>query len=331
MKVVGQWRRLQQTGTVAAYTDYVYRLQAMCSMQQGADFKLAFYGLRPELQGEVRKYMRQRELQTLTLERLFEVASDAEVGLGKPWGRKEGTGGREERGRAGQEKPNNGAGGFARVNQVVIGASGGAEGKDGRFSGRGREDKEKGGGWKFGAPASKGFPGERGWAAGNDRKGRSEFGPCAVCDGYGHGWMTCSKRKGGKGCARCGSTAHLILNCPLRRKTGGASGGVSGESKWKTARDSQQGVWGSGGSENKDEDDLLVCNLGVSLPFQVSGLPRTQLLTYDVKVGKGTGEVMLDSGATVNAISQNAAQRIGEPLKPSSEKVKFADGRVREV
>ena len=52
-------------------------------MPQNADFKLAFYGLRPELQGEIRKFMRQRELKTLTLEKMFEVASDAELALGR--------------------------------------------------------------------------------------------------------------------------------------------------------------------------------------------------------------------------------------------------------
>ena len=82
MKVVGQWRRLQQTSTVASYFDYVFRLQAMCSMQKDADFRLAFYGLRPELQGEVRRYMRRNELQTLSLERLYEVAVDAELSTG---------------------------------------------------------------------------------------------------------------------------------------------------------------------------------------------------------------------------------------------------------
>ena len=81
--MVAQWRRLHQTGTIAAYADHVYKLQAMCSMQQGADFKLAFFGLRPEIQGEVRKYMRKRNLQTLPLDHLFQLAADAELGMGR--------------------------------------------------------------------------------------------------------------------------------------------------------------------------------------------------------------------------------------------------------
>ena len=32
MRVVGQWRRLQQTGSVAAYADYTFRLKALCEM-----------------------------------------------------------------------------------------------------------------------------------------------------------------------------------------------------------------------------------------------------------------------------------------------------------
>ena len=37
-------------GTVAAYAEYVHKLQAVSPMPEGADFKLAFYGLREEIQ-----------------------------------------------------------------------------------------------------------------------------------------------------------------------------------------------------------------------------------------------------------------------------------------
>ena len=50
-------------------------------MGESAEFKLAFFGLQPELQAEVRKYLRQNRLRQLELERLFAVAQDAEVGL----------------------------------------------------------------------------------------------------------------------------------------------------------------------------------------------------------------------------------------------------------
>ena len=57
MRLVGQWRRLQQTGNVAQYADYVFRLKALCEMGDVAEFKLVFFGLRPELQAEVRRQL----------------------------------------------------------------------------------------------------------------------------------------------------------------------------------------------------------------------------------------------------------------------------------
>ena len=59
---VGQWRRLQQTGSVAGYADHTFRLKALCEIGEAAEFKLAFYGLQPELQAEVRKYLRQNRV-----------------------------------------------------------------------------------------------------------------------------------------------------------------------------------------------------------------------------------------------------------------------------
>ena len=88
MRVVGQWRRLQQTGSVAAYADHVFRLKALCDMGEVAEFKLAFYGLQPELQAEVRKHLCQNKLHQLELEKLFAIAQDAEVGLAGRFGRR---------------------------------------------------------------------------------------------------------------------------------------------------------------------------------------------------------------------------------------------------
>ena len=82
MKIIGQWRRLQQVGTVAKYADYVFQLKALCEMDNAAEFKLAFYGLRSELQAKVREHLRQNGLQKLPLSKLFAIASDAELGLG---------------------------------------------------------------------------------------------------------------------------------------------------------------------------------------------------------------------------------------------------------
>ena len=47
-----------------------------------AEFKLALYGLWPELQAEVQKHLRQKKVSTIPLETLFAIATDAEVGLG---------------------------------------------------------------------------------------------------------------------------------------------------------------------------------------------------------------------------------------------------------
>ena len=62
MRVVRQWRRLHQTGSVAAYADYVFRLKALCEIGKVVEFKLVFFGLQPELQAEVRKHLRQNKI-----------------------------------------------------------------------------------------------------------------------------------------------------------------------------------------------------------------------------------------------------------------------------
>ena len=57
-----------------------------------AEFKLAFFGLQPELQAEVRKHLRQNWVYQLELEKLFAIAQDAEVGLARRSGRRGGPG-----------------------------------------------------------------------------------------------------------------------------------------------------------------------------------------------------------------------------------------------
>ena len=118
MRVVGQWRRLQQTGSVAAYADYVFRLKALCDMGESAEFKLAFFGLQLELQAKGRKYLRQNRVKQLELEKLFAVAQDAEVGL---------TGKGSKKGFTGQEgiaeKPNAKKFGTVGANAVMLGST----------------------------------------------------------------------------------------------------------------------------------------------------------------------------------------------------------------
>ena len=59
----------------------MFRLKVLCDMGS-AEFKLALYGLRPELQAEVRKHLGQKKVSIVPLETLFAIATDAEVGLG---------------------------------------------------------------------------------------------------------------------------------------------------------------------------------------------------------------------------------------------------------
>ena len=92
MRIVGRWRQLQQRGSVASYADYVFRLKVLCDIGPQAEFKLAFFGLQPELQAEVRKHLRLHRVSMLELEQLFTVALDAEVGLVGQGLRKEGQG-----------------------------------------------------------------------------------------------------------------------------------------------------------------------------------------------------------------------------------------------
>ena len=311
MKVVGQWRRLQQTSTVASYFDYVFRLQAMCSMQKDADFRLAFYGLCPELQGEVRRYMRRNELQTLSLERLYEVAADAELSTGKTKSDKDMIPKRDELshryGREGLRFHG------AKINQMGTRAPGfrlssserGVEGSRRALDiGEGRREYRR----------------EGHWGENKDRE------PCAVCDEWGHRWMTCTRRKQGKGCARCGATSHRLVNCPRRRRHPPKEVEKGGNNVWDRydRRDEEGDSWGKEGKTGEG----LVYNLGVSLPYEFQGLPRTQLLTYQVQVGKHKVKAMLDSGATVNVVSSDILEALGGIWKPTSEWVKFADGRM---
>ena len=290
MKVVGQWRRLQQTGTVAAYSDYVYKLQAMCSMQQGADFRLAFYGLRPELQGEVRRYMRRREVQTLPLERLFEIATDAELSFGRVKAPREAVGAKE--------------GQFARRPPYATRA---LETTVQQLDHR--------------ANITPSWTREADTNTQMSPSTRSRREPCPVCDEWGHGWMTCTRRRRGKGCARCGSTSHRLATCPRRKKPQGTEDwGGAEQMKDKGEYD----PW----AEEKNSQGPLIYSLGVSLPCEVPGLPRTRLLTYRVQVGRRPVRAMLDSGATVNVVAQRVLETTGGTIRPSREWVRTADGRL---
>ena len=82
MVTVGKWRRAKQLGPVSSYSDYIHKLKALCDMGEAAEFRLAFYGLRPELQAEVRRQLRATGEKIMPLDKMFAVATDAEIGLG---------------------------------------------------------------------------------------------------------------------------------------------------------------------------------------------------------------------------------------------------------
>ena len=334
MKVVGQWRKLQQTGTVAAYSDYIYRLQAMCPMHEHADFRLAFYGLRPELQGEVRKYMRLRELHVLPLETLFTVAADAELGLGRQRGERNERD-RGERNEDGRRVPAGtggscGTGPRPRLTQLETVGTGPGGGGSSSVAGMGGRELARGTNWNEGRSRTSG-PSREGRQIQPETRSREA---CAVCDGFGHGWMSCPRKKPGRGCARCGSTAHRLRNCPQRRNAPpgnrsredlvGTSSTRSGE--WGRESEDAWGHGGQGRAAGHSTDDLLLYQLGVSLPCPVAGLPRTQLLFYEVKCSRKTVRALLDSGATVNALATRVVDRVGGSITGQPESVRLANG-----
>ena len=349
MHTVGQWRRLQQTDTLAAYADYVYRLQALCPMPQGADFKLVFFmGYRRSLQGEVHKYMRQRELTTLSLETRFQIAGDAEWGM-----KRHDRGDKDSRARkdAGRHHPTDKFGNWEQGNRVSQMTTG--------------EQDSYGGGKQWGdnsnhAWGTKG--GRQQWQGGEwiegERQRRDEApyncsrewrGVCWVCDAVGHSWMNCQKKKEGKGCARCGSTAHRLVACPRRTKEGYSVSadvrGIADTGGWNDNKGSGgQGNWGSkpkGDSRSKgsgskasvgdSEEDLLVFEMGMHLPWAIEGVLKAQTLQYEVTVNRLAMTAMLDSGVSVNAISAAGLDRLGGMLTPTSEQVRFADQWVAQV
>ena len=141
MRVVGQWRKMQQTGSVAGYADYVFRLKALCDMGKAAEFKLVFFGLQPELQAEVRKYLRQNRLRQLELEKLFAVAQDAEVGISGHF-RRRGNAGQDRGavGKLGAKKE-----GSALANTVMLDVGNGDAPKRGERNTKKRADRTGGG------------------------------------------------------------------------------------------------------------------------------------------------------------------------------------------
>ena len=314
MRVVGQWRRLQQTGSVASYADYVFRLKALCDMGEAAEFKLAFFGLQPELQAEVRKYLRQNRVKQLELEKLFAVAQDAEVGLTGRGGRKGNTGQEGAQDRLGANKA-----GVAGINSVLLDTRNAdtTNAKDGnRDPEKRNNNNDRNSARSRGSTTSSWGSGgtqrtdhrrdeQKNWGrsketASTTTGGRNEHerangmsgnALCFICDRTGHGWFNCPFKKGGKGYFRCGSESHQFSKCPQRRETTGTSG-------WDTSE--------SGG---EFASSIFMKETQV---MGIEGAPAgSRLLYYPVTIHKQTTQALLDSGASVNCIDAELADRAG--------------------
>ena len=319
MRVVGQWRRLQQTGSVAAYADHVFRLKALCNMGEVAEFKLAFYGLQPELQAEVRKHLRQNNLHQLELEKLFAIAQDAEVGLAGRFGRRGAFGGE------GSGQPRSGAQGRKEANASahnVLWEEGGRRSGQGRSTMTSSDKASEEGDWgrsgnrvssrnSWGVSTStgsgsarednmqarKGLEGAKSLSRKvleADRDGRSESSTrCFICDKTGHGWFHCPQKKTGRGCFKCGSEGHQFSKCPQPTTT------------------TTSGGWDMTGFEGSEG-----CSSSVfMMETYVMGVEETQhdpkLLYYPVTVRRWPTQALLDSGASVNCIDEALADKAG--------------------
>ena len=251
-------------------------------MGSPANFKLAYFGLLPELQAEVRKYLRQHSKKILTLEQLFAVASDAEVGLRIKKEGKDGKKGKEE-----------GGGKGGRLAAVQGGGGGG--GKKGSKGGTENSNQSVAGA----SPVPQIPKGQL------DEKRIREM--CWVCDGFGHGWYYCPKKKPGKGCARCGSLGHRLFSCPQRPHLA-----VQRE----TARLPQQTM---AGMETR--------------VMRVEGAPsNTCVLRYPLKLNNLQSSLVLDCGATVNALEATLLNQIGGTIsEPANGSLYYADGRKAKV
>ena len=300
-------------GSITSYADYVFRLKALCDIGASAEFKLAFFGLQPELQAEVRKYLRQNRLKQLELEKLFAVAQDAKVGLTGRVGR---------RGNMGQDgvpdKPGMKKQGFAVVNSMLLDSGGNeaASTKSGsQASKRHRDNSDRSlassrnsttSSWGSGNTqrAERARDGRKSWGRSKevaDQRGGSERTTDGsgnalyfICDRTGYGWFNCPLKKGGKGCFRCGSESYQFSKCPQRREN------------TKTA------YWGQLDLNNNNEE--LASSIFM-IETQVMGiegaLAGSKLLYYPVSIRNHATQALLDSGTSVNCIDADLADRAG--------------------
>ena len=317
MKIVNRWRTLQQYGTVASYADYVFRLKALCEMGDPAEFKLAFSGLQPELQAEIRKHLRIHRVSTLSLEQLFSIAADAEVGLVGKSGKRELSGSKGIRGKS--ERMFNTMEEEKRKTKEAR-EEGDAGKGNARNNGQKKEGKNKKNEWHgFNSVSTT----ENGWKTdgtwstsdynsgtnkrgkawvrhyankgreSSDWKGTGGYKPrvCYICDKEGYGWITCPSKQTGAGCLRCGSAAHRLIHCPQR------------------PTESVKNSWDIEGKE--EDEDQLACMMETKV-MEIKGAPMgTRLLYYPIQVRKTQTKALLDSGASVNCIDEAVVKQVG--------------------
>ena len=120
------------------------------------------------------------------------------------------------------------------------------------------------------------------WGDGTDFKRK-----CYVCDKKGHSWITCSERRGGNGCARCGSAAHRLKDCPQR-----------------TTNDRKA-------STQTDKSNPLAFMIETKV-MEVAGAPAgAKLLYYPLQIRQKKIRALLDSGASVNCIDEALVRHVG--------------------
>ena len=106
-----------------------------------------------------------------------------------------------------------------------------------------------------------------------------------MCDKEGHSWVTCSDRKGGSSCARCGSSAHYIKSYPQR---------------------SSERV----NSHQTDDSDPLIYMIEIKV-MEVAGAPTgAKLLYYPLQIRQARVKALLDSGASVNCIDADLVRSV---------------------
>ena len=69
----------------------------------------------------------------------------------------------------------------------------------------------------------------------------------------------------------------------------------------------------------------------MQLPVELNGVPKAQILIYNVSVNKTQAQAMLDSGASINTVSVAVVDRAGGQITASRESVRYIDQRVAKV